>query len=101
MAGPASVSYAAVRARGGPAMNYYGRAQEAAERLLQAFEMGNLPQAIAQMFLRYHDDAPCRKWSWNNQLLTALMGYREARGFRQWEAVGRKVKKGEHAFYIL
>lgn len=31
----------------------------------------------------------------------ALQGYSEARGFRQWERAGRRVKKGERAFRIL
>jgi hypothetical protein len=44
---------------------------------------------------------PCRKWSWRNQLLVALRGYSDARGFRQWQAVKRSVKKGEKAFFIL
>jgi antirestriction protein ArdC len=30
-----------------------------------------------------------------------LNGYTDARGFRQWQEVGRQVKKGEKAFYIL
>ena len=82
-------------------MKYYGKAEEAARRLLLAFETGNLPQALAQVFLRRKDDVPCRQWSWNNQIMTALMGYHDARGFQQWQEVGRKVKKGEKAFAIL
>ncbi len=82
-------------------MKYYGKAEETARKLLTAFESGNLPKALAQVFLRRKDDVPCRRWSWNNQIITALMGYQEARGFRQWEEVGRKVKPGEKAFYIL
>ena len=30
-----------------------------------------------------------RRWSWRNQLLTALSGYHDARGYRQWQEVGR------------
>ena len=82
-------------------MKYYGKAEEAANRLLHAFETGNLPQALAQVFLRRKDDVPCRQWSWNNQLMTALMGYSDARGFQQWQEVGRQVRKGEKAFAIL
>lgn len=44
---------------------------------------------------------PCRAWSWSNQLLTALAGFDDARGFRQWQHVGRHVRKGERAFSIL
>jgi hypothetical protein len=56
---------------------------------------------LAQDFLRRKDHSHCRKWSWGNQLLVILHGYTDARGFRQWEQVGRKVKKSEKAFYIL
>ncbi|MBX3415671.1 MAG: hypothetical protein KF708_23500 [Pirellulales bacterium] len=33
--------------------------------------------------------------------MVALHGYSDARGFRQWEAVGRHVRKGQHGFPIL
>jgi|SRR5579884_71634 len=82
-------------------MKYYGKAQEAAEQILSAFQRGDLPQALAQVFIHRKDDVPCRQWSWNNQFLIALHGYTEARGFRQWNEVGRKVRAGEHAFSIL
>src|SRR5262249_4130478 len=60
-----------------------------------------LPKPLAQVFIHRKDNVPCRAWSWRNQLLVALQGHKDARGFRQWEAVGRWVKKGERAFYIL
>ncbi|MFH1268631.1 MAG: ArdC family protein, partial [Planctomycetota bacterium] len=62
---------------------------------------GNLPKALAPVFVQRKDDVPCRAWSWSNQLLTALSGHSDARGYRQWQAVGRHVKKGEKAFHIL
>ena len=34
-------------------------------------------------------------------MITALNGHSDARGFRQWQEVGRSIKKGEKAFYIL
>ncbi len=87
--------------RANSSFRYHGRAQEAAERILLAFERGNLPKALAPVFIRRKDDVPCRQWSWSNQLLTALMGFDDARGFRQWQAVGRSVKKGEKGFPIM
>lgn len=80
---------------------YYRKAEEAAERILDAFRSGNLPKPLAAVFIRRQDDSPCRSWSWSNQLLVALLGYSDARGYRQWEEVGRHVKKGEKAFPIL
>jgi len=76
--------------------------QEVAERIVEAFRRPEtLPQALAPIFIHRKDDVPCRKWSWHNQLVTALCGTTDARGFRQWEEVGRKVKKGCHAVWIL
>ncbi len=80
---------------------FYGKAEEAANRIVDAFRSGNLPKALAPVFVQRDDDIPCRKWSWNNQLLTALAGYDDARGFRQWKQTGRSVKKGEKSFQIL
>src|SRR4051812_15525613 len=52
------------------------------------------------MFFRRRDDVPCRRWGWRNQLIVALRGTADARGYRQWRAVGRHVRAGERAFYI-
>jgi len=83
-------------------MKFYGKAETAASRILTLFrEPNRLPEALAPMFIHRSDDVPCRAWSWSNQLLTALSGTSDARGFRQWESVGRHVKKGSRAFYIL
>jgi antirestriction protein ArdC len=44
---------------------------------------------------------PCKKWSFLNQFITFLHGTGDARGFNQWKDVGRSVKKGSKAIYIL
>jgi len=77
------------------------RAEECAQTILAAFEGGDLPKALAPVFINRKDNVPCRAWSWSNQLMTALSGTADARGFRQWQAVGRNVKKGSKAFPIL
>lgn len=83
-------------------MQYRNKAEEAARKILKAFENPQtLPEPLSQVFIQRHDGSPCRKWSWSNQLIVALNGHSEARGFRQWEAVGRQVKKGEKAVRIL
>ena len=83
-------------------MHFYGRAEESAKRILSVFQSGDVPAALARVFIHRMDtDTPCRKWSWNNQLITALMGFDDARGFRQWEEVGRHVRKGQKGFPIL
>ena len=81
---------------GNKASRFHGKAKDAADRIVAAFQSGSLPKALAPIFInRPDEDTPCRKWSWSNQLLTALAGYSDARGFRQWQTVGRHVKKGE------
>ena len=83
-------------------MKFYGKAEESAKVILDAFRTPNsLPKPLAHVFIHRNDNVPCRSWSWRNQLLVALQGHKDARGFRQWEEVGRWVKKGERAFYIL
>jgi hypothetical protein len=86
----------------GTAMQLLNKAEEAAADILKAFENPNsLPKPLANVFVRRNDGALCRKWSWRNQLIVALRGHKEARGFRQWEEVGRRVRKGATAFRIL
>lgn len=82
-------------------MHFYGKAAESAQRILELFQCGDVPKALAPIFIRRDDDAPCRQWSWRNQLLVALSGYHDARGYRQWQEVDRHVRKGERAFHIL
>ena len=82
-------------------LRFYRRAEQAASQILDAFRSGDLPKRLALVFVHRKDDVPCRKWSWSNQLIVALTGHSDARGYRQWQAVGRHVKKGKKAFYIL
>ena len=69
-------------------MKFYGKAEESAKRIVAAFEAGNLPAALAPIFIDRHDDRPSTQWSWHNQLLCVLAGCSDARGFRQWEEAG-------------
>ena len=82
-------------------MRFYGKAETAATAILEAFQSGDLPQSLAPIFIHRKDNVPCRAWSWSNQLITAILGHSDARGYRQWQAVGRHVKKGQRGFPIL
>lgn len=44
---------------------------------------------------------PCSSWSAMNRFFISLTGTLDARGYRQWQEVGRNVKKGAKAVYIL
>jgi antirestriction protein ArdC len=46
-------------------------------------------------------EIPCRNWSPLNQFIAFVHGTDDARGIRQWNAAGRKVKKGARSFGIL
>ncbi len=83
-------------------MKFYGKAEQAANSIIEAFRHPEgLPKALATIFVHRQDDIPCRKWSWANQLIVALAGHHDARGFRQWQAVGRNVRKSQKSFSIL
>lgn len=82
-------------------MKFYGKSESVANRIIQQFQSGNIPKALAPVFIRRKDNIPCRAWSWSNQLLTALAGYDDARSYRDWQSAGRQVRKGEKAFHIL
>jgi hypothetical protein len=82
-------------------MKYYGKAEETVNKILDAFETGKIPAALAQRFIHRKDNIPCNAWSGNNQLLCAIHGTGDARGFAQWKQAGRRVMAGQKAFYIL
>lgn len=83
-------------------VNKIDRAEEAVQRLVGMFERDEIPEAVAETVIRSKlGNAPSAKWSLGNQLLMLLAGTTDARGFRQWEQAGRKVRKGAKAFYIL
>jgi antirestriction protein ArdC len=79
------------------------RAKEALQKLLHMFESGNLPAAITRTLIKGKPgfERPCEKWSLGNRLLMMLAGTEDARGFKQWQDVGRHVSKGAKAIYIL
>ncbi len=81
-------------------MKMTDKAQEALDRILAAFESGQVPEAIAKVMLPTFD-VPSKQWSLNNRLLQFLSGTSDARGIRQWREVGRHPKKGSKAFCIL
>src|SRR5436309_7624600 len=85
----------------GEVMKLTAKAQEVAAQILDAFQSGAVPKALAVIFLARHHDSPCSRWSWRNRLIVALRGHADARGFRQWQDVGRHVRAGERALLIL
>ena len=75
----------------------------AIHHLLDMFQSGNFPQAVAMSIIQKHEDdiIPSDKWSLGNRLLMKFQGTEDARGFRQWQQVNRQVKKGAKAIHIF
>ncbi len=80
-------------------MPSHDRIKEAMETLLKIFQEDNLEKAAKAVFRG--GDIPADKWSFLNRVPMYLNDTEDARGFRQWQTVGRHVKKGSKAFYIL
>jgi antirestriction protein ArdC len=77
------------------------KAKECLQRIVDLFKAGNIPKALAVATIPPQADIPSAKWSISNRVLQFLADTSDARGFRQWEKAGRKVKKGSKAFCIL
>ena len=68
--------------------------------ILERFKSGDIPEAIALASYTVAD-TPSKTWSFTNRTLMFIQGTGDARGFRQWKAADRWVKKGAKAIYIL
>ena len=78
--------------------------QEAVNSLLSMFESGQMPEAVAFNVIRKQQGVvykPSDKWSLGNQILQMIQHTDDARGFKQWQEVGRNVIKGRKAIHIL
>jgi len=74
--------------------------QDALDAILQLFESGDLPEAMAHTVIE-GGDRPIQTWSIRNQLLAWLAGTVDGRTYNDWKKVGRHVVKGSKAFWIL
>jgi antirestriction protein ArdC len=76
--------------------------EKACRSLLRMFESGEMPEAITRTFIEASKyDKPSNKWSLGNKLLMLAAETGDARGYDQWQKVGRNVRKGAKAFYIF
>ena len=71
--------------------------------MLKMFKSGNFPQSVSMSIIRKHegDYIPSDSWSLGNRIFMRSQGTNDARGFRQWQQVNRKVKKGTKAIHIF
>jgi len=83
-------------------MKLSAKAQAALDRVVARFQAGDLGPLVAVARLRLSGDAPAVRWSLSNRVLAYLQtGSLDCRGYRQWQRVGRQVRKGARAAYIL
>ncbi len=68
--------------------------------ILEKFKTGEVPKAIAYALFPVAG-TPSDKWSFMNKMIMFMSGTVDARGIRQWNRVGRMVKRGAKAIYIL
>jgi len=76
------------------------RVRQALSVIVEKFKSGEIPEAAA-MATFPAANVPSGKWSFLNRTLMFLSGTGDARGFRQWQEVKRKVKKGAKAIHII
>lgn len=79
------------------------RIQNAYNKLIEMFTNGSFPaMAVRSIIEKQADDTkPSNNWSWLNYIIMLSNETSDARTFKQWQAVGRKVNKGAKAIYIL
>ena len=81
--------------------------EESVRNLIQMFREQSFPEQIALTIIRRREDdplikMPCQKYSLGNRLIMAFIGKTELCGtYRQWQEVGRQVRKGARAFGIF
>lgn len=77
------------------------KARSVIEQISRAFDSTEkLVDSISHATL-IPNTSPCAKWGPYNRFIVAMRGTSDARGFRQWQDVGRTVKKGGRAVLIL
>jgi hypothetical protein len=75
------------------------RVKETLNSIVNQFKSGDIPKVVAYS-VGPKKNIPSDSWSFLNRIIM-YCSTADARGFRQWEAVGRHVKKGSKAIYIL
>jgi len=87
-------------ARGSHQATWRERANVELEKIVALFSSRELPDLCTKALISA-PEKPSSKWSLGNQLLMLLAGTSDARGFRQWNEVGRWVARDKKAIWIL
>jgi hypothetical protein len=76
------------------------KVQTVLQGILEKFKTGDVPKAIVYSMFPIKG-TPSDRWSYINRMIMLLSGTVDARGIRQWNRVGRSIKRGSKAIYIL
>lgn len=77
-------------------------AQRSLDRVVEKFKSGDMSPISKVAKIRLDVNAPANKWSLSNKILAFVQAEElDCRGFRQWQQVGRNIKKGSRAVYIV
>lgn len=87
-------------AKASPQAAWRDRANTELQKVVALFSSKELPDLCVKALIN-SPAKPSSKWSMGNQLLMLLAGTTDARGFRQWNEVGRYVAKDKKATWIL
>ncbi len=80
---------------------YTERAEASLNLVIEAFRNGEIAERCA-LATYPMPEIPACEWSLHNRWLALIQsGQVDCRGFRQWQEVGRQVKKGSRAVYIF
>lgn len=83
-------------------MKLSAKAQKALQIVVEKFQSGDMSPLVKIATIQLEGSAPVVKWSLGNQILAyAQTGVIDCRGYKQWQAAGRKVRKGTHGAYIF
>lgn len=83
-------------------MNLSEKATQSLQKVITQFQENDLSPITRVLSLQLPQDAPARNWTLSNQVLAAAQTHSlDCRGFQQWKEVGRQVKKGARAGFIL
>ena len=79
------------------------KAKTALARVVEQFRAGDLSSMVRIIRLeRQGEPLPFDRWSLSNRILAYIQtGSTDLRGYRQWQRVGRHVRKGSRAAFIL
>jgi len=78
------------------------KAQTSINKVIAQFQTGDLSAISKVVRIQLDSAAPAQAWSLSNKVLAFIQaGELDCRGFRQWQDLGRTVKKGCRAVYII